>query len=164
MFNMSKIRSLCFEKIISINRCSKVVKGGRRFSFSALVVVGNKDGCIGIGFGKAGEVPSTIKKAINNAKKNLLKINLNSILNKNFGVYGHYNKSTVFLKIVPSEIGIKTNFKIKYIFEALGLNNVVAKSFGSNNPITLAKAAVDSLRNLICIVESAKARSYYHNM
>ncbi|QPJ58523.1 30S ribosomal protein S5 [Candidatus Pinguicoccus supinus] len=156
---MVKIRSLCFEKIISINRCSKVVRGGRRFSFSALAVVGNKNGCIGIGFGKASEVPSTIKKALNNAKRNLLKIDLNHLIT-GLSILGKYNKSSISLKIVSSAIGIKANSKIKYIFEALGLQNVIVKSFGSNNPLTLVKAVLNALKKLICIFESENIRKH----
>jgi small subunit ribosomal protein S5 len=146
-----------FEKVININRCSKVVKGGRKFSFSALVIVGNCNGEMGVGFGKANEIPNTIKKATNKAKKNTFKVKVgNSIPHT---VTGHKDGSYVTLKPAYLGVGIRACQPLKNVFNSLGIKNVLTKSFGSTNPLTLVQAAIIALKKLSYPEDIKKLRS-----
>jgi len=151
-------RDVMFEKVVNINRCSKVVKGGRKFSFSALVIVGDCRGEMGVGFGKANEIPNTIKKATNKAKKNTFKIKL---LGKSIphSVVGRKDGSYVFLKPAYSGTGIKACQPLKNVFDSIGIKDIITKSFGSSNPLTLIQATIIALKKLVSLEELKKLRS-----
>lgn len=132
------------EKVVHVNRCAKVVAGGRRFSFSALCVVGDQKGMVGIGFGKAQEVSDAIKKGLEQAKKNMLKVTLygNTVPHENLGI----NKGgKVLIKPACPGTGIKAGFCARAILEAAGVKDVLTKSLGSNNKINLTKATLNGL-------------------
>ncbi len=135
------------EYVVKINRCATVVKGGRRFSFSALVVVGNKNGKIGIGFGKANEVPPAVQKAVKDAKKNSVKIDLcgDTISHE---IIGRYGATKVFLKPAAPGTGVIAGAAVRAIAEAAGIKNILSKAYGSTNPVNLTKAALDGLLNI----------------
>ncbi len=145
------------DKVIHINRCAKVVKGGRRFSFAAIVVVGDKKGQVGIGLGKAGEVPEAIKKAGKQAKKNLLRVPLegNTIPHEIMGTFG---ASKVLLKPAPEGTGIIASSSVRAILEVAGYRNILAKSIRRDNPHNVVRATLDGLKNLRNFADIAKAR------
>ena len=145
------------ERVIYITRVAKVVKGGRRFSFSALVVVGDGHGVVGFGIGKAKEVPSAIKKGIEAAKKNLFKINLTdtSIPHQ---VLGHYGAGQVMLKPAPEGTGVIAGKTVRAVMTAAGVQNVLTKSLGSANPHNVIKATFDALIQLRNKAEVAALR------
>ncbi len=135
------------EKIVYINRVAKVVKGGRRFSFSALVVVGNEKGQVGWGLGKAKEVPSAIKKAIEQAKKTLISI---PIMNQTVPhqVLGHFGAGRVILKPASEGTGIIAGGPVRAVMDVAGVKNVLTKSLGTSNPHNVIKATFDGLLQL----------------
>ncbi|MGJ8697128.1 MAG: 30S ribosomal protein S5 [Verrucomicrobiaceae bacterium] len=135
------------EKVVFINRCSKVVKGGRRFSFSALVVSGNSKGSVGVGFGKANEVAECIKKASGIAGKSLQKMNLqgNTIPHE---VYAEYGGGKVLLKPASPGTGVIAGGGVRAVCEAVGIHDVLAKSLGSNNHANVVKATLKALSEL----------------
>lgn len=136
------------ESVVSINRVTKVVKGGKNLSFSALVVVGDPDaGVVGFGTGKAKEVPSAIKKGIEAAKKNLHKVNLvgKTIPHQAMGVFG---AGKVLLKPAREGTGVIAGGPVRYVIEAAGVHNVLTKCLGSRNPHNVVKATVDALVQL----------------
>jgi small subunit ribosomal protein S5 len=135
------------DKVIHINRCAKVVKGGRRFSFAAIVVVGDKKGQVGVGLGKAGEVPEAIKKAGKQAKKNLMKVNLegNTIPHE---VVGHFGASQVLMKPAKEGTGIIASSSVRAILEVAGIQNILTKSLRRDNPHNVVRATFDALRRL----------------
>lgn len=145
------------DKVIHINRCAKVVKGGRRFSFAAIVVVGDKKGQVGVGLGKAGEVPEAIKKAGKQAKKNLMKIPLegNSIPHE---VLGRFGASAVLMKPAPEGTGIIASSSVRAILEVAGIQNILTKSIRRDNPHNVVRATLEGLRNLRNFSDIAKAR------
>ena len=135
------------DKLVSINRITKVVKGGRRFAFAALVVVGDQAGSIGIGHGKAKQVPDAIKKATETAKKKLFKIPLKEGRTLHHDVLGKDGAGKVLLRSAPSGTGIIAGGAIRAACEVIGIQDIVAKSLGSSNPINVLKACLKGLKN-----------------
>jgi small subunit ribosomal protein S5 len=145
------------DKVIHINRCAKVVKGGRRFSFAAIVVVGDKKGQVGIGLGKAGEVPEAIKKAGKQAKKNLMKVPLEGSTIPH-EVKGHFGASQVLMKPAPEGTGIIASSSVRAILEVAGIKNILTKSLRRDNPHNVVRATLEALRNLRSFQDIAEAR------
>ena len=135
------------DKLVSINRITKVVKGGRRFAFSALVVVGDQAGSIGVGQGKAKQVPDAIKKATETAKKNLLKIPLREGRTLHHDVLQKDGAGKVLLRSAPSGTGIIAGGPIRAACEVLGIRDIVAKSMGSSNPYNVLRACIKGLKS-----------------
>ena len=135
------------DKLISINRITKVVKGGRRFAFSALVVVGNFAGSIGVGHAKAKQVPDAIKKATQTAKNNLFKIPLREGRTLHHDVLSKEGAGKVLLRAAPSGTGIIAGGPIRAACEVLGIKDIVGKSMGSSNPINVLRACITGLKN-----------------
>ncbi len=135
------------DKLVSINRITKVVKGGRRFAFSALVVVGDQAGSIGVGHGKAKQVPDAIKKATETAKKNLFKIPLREGRTLHHDVLQKDGAGKVLLRSAPSGTGIIAGGPIRAACEVLGIRDIVAKSMGSSNPINVLRACIKGLKS-----------------
>ncbi len=145
------------DKVIHINRCAKVVKGGRRFSFAAIVVVGDKKGQVGIGLGKAGEVPEAIKKAGKQAKKNLMKVQMDGSTIPH-EVVGEWGASKVLMKPAPEGTGIIASSSVRAILEVAGIKNILTKSLRRDNPHNVVKATLDALNSLRNVNDIAKAR------
>ena len=135
------------DKLVSINRITKVVKGGRRFTFSALVVVGNFAGSLGVGYAKAKQVPDAIKKATENAKNNLSKIPLREGRTLHHDILSKDGAGKVLLRSAPSGTGIIAGGPIRAACEVVGIKDVVAKSLGSSNPINVLRACIKGLKS-----------------
>ena len=133
------------ERLVAINRITKVVKGGRRFGFAALVVVGNQKGTIGIGQGKSKQVPDAIKKATEDAKRNQIKISLKDGKTLHHDVKGRNGSGKVLLRSPPAGTGIIAGGPIRAVCDVLGIQDIVAKSVGSANPHNVVKASVNAL-------------------
>ena len=136
------------EKVLFVNRCAKVLKGGRKFSFSALVLVGNSKGSIGVGFAKANEVVDAIKKGGDNAKRNLEKFHVEGGTIP-FDVKAKFDGSCVLLKSAPQGTGVIAGSHVRSVLEMVGLTDVVAKNLGSNNPNNQVFAVLEALRQLV---------------
>lgn len=136
-----------FEKVVFINRCAKVVKGGRRFSFSALSVVGDGKGNVGIGYGKANEVPDAIKKSTESAKKRMVSVKLKGSTIPH-EILGEYDGGKVFLRPASTGTGLIAGGGVRAVLEAAGVHNVLTKSMGSKNHIAVVHATLDGLRKL----------------
>ena len=145
------------DKVIHINRCAKVVKGGRRFSFAAIVVVGDKKGNVGMGLGKAGEVPEAIKKAGKQAKKNLMKVPMEGSTIPH-EIIGRFGASQVLLKPAPEGTGIIASSSVRAILEVAGIQNIMTKSIRRDNPHNVVRATFEGLKNLRLFADIAKAR------
>jgi small subunit ribosomal protein S5 len=137
------------DKLVGINRVAKVVKGGRRFGFAALVVVGDQKGRVGYGSGKAREVPEAIRKATEHAKRNLIRVPLREGRTLHHDVAGRYGAGKVVLRTAPAGTGIIAGGPMRAIFETLGLHDVVAKSIGGSNPHNMIKATFAALSSLV---------------
>jgi len=135
------------ECLVGINRVAKVVKGGRRFAFSALVVVGDGKGRAGFGHGKAKEVPEAIKKATDKAKRKMVRIPLREGRTLHHDVYGKDGAGRVYLRSAPAGKGIIAGGPMRAVFEALGVQDVVAKAVGSSNPYSMVNATFEALKN-----------------
>jgi small subunit ribosomal protein S5 len=137
------------EKLVSINRVAKVVKGGRRFGFAAVVVVGDGKGRAGYGTGKAREVPEAIRKATDQAKRSMVRVPLREGRTLHHDIAGHYGAGQVYLRSAKPGTGIIAGGPLRAIFESLGLQDVVAKSIGSSNPHNMIKAAFNALHGMV---------------
>jgi small subunit ribosomal protein S5 len=140
-------RQELIDKVIKIRRCAAVVKGGRRFSFTAMVVVGDGKGRVGWGYGKANEVPPAVEKAIKAASRNMqqVKMESGSIPHR---VTGQFGAARVVLLPAFPGTGVKAGAAVRAVCEAAGIHDILTKSFGSNNPINLAKATIDALNGM----------------
>src|SRR5476651_2685150 len=135
------------DKLVHINRVAKVVKGGRRFGFAALVVVGDQKGRVGFGHGKAREVPEAIRKATEAAKRGLIRVPLREGRTLHHDVMGRHGAGKVVCRAAPPGTGIIAGGPMRAVFETLGVQDVVAKSFGSSNPYNMVRATFDALTN-----------------
>ena len=135
------------DKLVHINRVAKIVKGGRRFGFAALVVVGDGNGKVGFGHGKAREVPEAIRKATDDAKKAMVRIPLKDGRTLHHDVRGHHGAGKVVVRPAPAGTGIIAGGPMRAVFEALGVSDVVSKSLGTSNPYNMVRATFDALKN-----------------
>jgi small subunit ribosomal protein S5 len=136
------------DKLVHINRVAKVVKGGRRFAFAALVLVGDTKGRVGYGSGKAREVPEAIRKATDAAKRNMIKIPLREGRTLHHDLYGRFGAGKVILRAAPAGTGIIAGGPMRAVFETMGIQDIVAKSVGSNNPHNMVKATFAALQTM----------------
>jgi small subunit ribosomal protein S5 len=145
------------EKMIAVNRVTKVVKGGRILGFAALTVVGDGDGRIGMGKGKSREVPVAVQKAMDEARRKMVKVSLRGGT-VHHQVIGRHGASTVMLKPAPAGTGVIAGGPMRAIFDVMGVSDIVAKSHGSSNPYNMVRATLDALQNLNTPAEIAAKR------
>ncbi|MCP5433730.1 MAG: 30S ribosomal protein S5 [Alphaproteobacteria bacterium] len=147
------------DKLVHINRVAKVVKGGRRFSFAALVVVGDQRGRVGFGHGKAREVPEAMRKAIDSAKRSLIRVPLREGRTLHHDIEGRHGAGKVILRSAPPGTGIIAGGPMRAVFEALGVQDVVAKSLGTSNPYNMIRATFSALKREVSPRHVAAKRS-----
>lgn len=147
-FAQEKDKSGYVDKLVTINRVAKVVKGGRRFSFSAIVVVGDENGRVGWGAGKAKEVPEAVRKATDNAKRRMVRVAMRDGRTLHHDIQGHFGASKVMLRSAQPGRGIIAGGPMRAIFEAVGIKDVVAKAQGSRNPYNMIQATFEAFENL----------------
>ena len=135
------------DKLVHINRVAKVVKGGKRFGFAALVVIGDQKGRVGFGHGKAREVPEAIRKATESATRNLTRVALREGRTLHHDIAGRHGAGRVYLRAAPAGTGIIAGGPMRAVFESLGVQDVVAKSIGSSNPYNMVRATFDALKH-----------------
>lgn len=145
------------EKLVGVNRVAKVVKGGRIFSFTALTVVGDGQGRVGFGYGKAREVPAAIQKALDKARKNMINVPLKEGT-FHYEILGRHGATKVFMKPASDGTGVIAGGAMRAVFEVLGVQNVLAKSVGSRNPINVVRATMDALAQMQSPQEIAAKR------
>ncbi len=146
--NKKEVKDELVERLVHVNRVAKTVKGGRTMSFAAVVVVGDQKGRIGLGTGKAAEVPEAITKATNEARKNMIRIPLREGRTLHHDISGRFGAGKVVLRTAPAGTGVIAGGPMRAIFEVLGVQDVVAKSLGSNNPYNMIKATFDALLSI----------------
>ena len=145
------------EKVVNVNRVGKVVKGGRKFGFSSLVVVGDGSGKVGYGIGKANAVPESIKKALQSAKKNMVNFLIVDTTIP-FEIIGRYDAARIMLKPASKGTGVIAGSAVRAVLEAVGIQNALTKCLGSNNPTNVVRATIEGLRNISEIYELSKKR------
>ena len=146
------------DRLVSINRVSKTVKGGKRFGFAALVVVGDQKGRVGFGSGKAREVPEAIRKATEQAKRNVIRVPLREGRTLHHDIQGHWGAGRVVMRSAPAGTGIIAGGPCRAVFEMLGVQDVVAKSVGSQNPYNMVRATIDGLQQELSPRQVAQRR------
>ena len=151
------------DKLVHINRVAKVVKGGRRFGFAALVVVGDQKGRVGFGHGKAREVPEAIRKATESAKRDMIFVPLRSGRTLHHDVEGRHGAGKVLLRAAPAGTGIIAGGPMRAVFETVGMQDVVAKSLGSSNPYNMVRATFDALKHQMHPKDIAAQRGLKHS-
>jgi len=135
------------EKLVTVNRVSKTVKGGKQFAFTALTVVGDGAGRVGFGYGKAREVPQAISKAMEQARKNMISVPLKG-LTLQHEIWGNHGATQVFMRPASDGTGVIAGGAMRAVFEVAGVQNVLAKAFGSRNPINMVRATLDALKKM----------------
>lgn len=155
--NNNEEKSMYEERLITLNRVAKVMKGGRRFRFAALMVLGDKNGHVGLGYGKANEVPDAIRKAIEQAKKNMIEVNLKgeTIPHNTVGVF---RSSRIIMKPASKGTGVISGGPARAVLELAGVKNILSKSLGNNNSMNLAKATFEGLKSLKTVEHMANKR------